>query len=70
MLFKNIRKRQKTWRIWTWDALFRKKKSSIYEAINGKDIKGEARYGIGRKRKSDETQRNHDKYKSDNIIKK
>ena len=50
--------------------LFRKKKTTIYDTINGGDIKEEIRYEIGRKRKNDETQRNHDKYKTDNIIKK
>ena len=50
--------------------LFRKKKTTIYDTINGGDIKGEVMHEIGRKRKNDETQRNYDKYKSDNIIKK
>ena len=50
--------------------LFRKKKTTIYDTINGGDIKEEVRYEIGRKRKNDETERNHDKYKYDNIIKK
>ena len=50
--------------------LFRKKKTTIYDTINGGDIKGEVMHKIGRKRKNDETQRNYDKYKSDNIIKK
>ena len=50
--------------------LFRKKKTTIYDTINGGEIKEEVMYEIGRKRKNDETQRNHDKYKSDNIIKK